>query len=137
MRRTAVSFITMAGTALTLSACGLADSRTPLPLPEFMRVKPSDPPPLEQPPDVRRMVREKLDQVFVAQSNPQNVRVSEPRPALRGLGWSACVKAELVSATGKPLGEETYRISINSGVIIDRWRALPEDNCASETYQPI
>jgi hypothetical protein len=125
----------MAGTALTLSACGLADSRSPLP--EFMRAKPSDPPPLEQPPDVRQMVREKLDQVFVAQSNPQKVQVSAPHHELRGLGWTACVKAELTSANGKPLGEETYRISINSGVIIDRWRALPEDNCDTQTYQPI
>ena len=129
--------IVMAGGALVLSACGLADSRTPLPLPEFMRAKPADPPPLEPPPDVRRMVREKLDSVFVAQSNPQKVQVSEPRHELRGLGWTACVKAELTSANGKPLGEETYRISINSGVIIDRRRALPEDTCDTQTYPPI
>jgi hypothetical protein len=135
MRRQAVPLIVMAGAALALSACGFADSRSPLP--EFMRAKPTDPPPLEPPPDVRRMVRERLDSVFVAQSNPQNVRVSEPRHELRGLGWTACVKAELLSATGKPLGEETYRISINAGVIIDRRRAEPEDTCAIETYQPI
>jgi len=137
MRRTVLPLILAAGAALALSACGLADSRTPLPLPEFMRAKPGDPPPLEPPPDVRRMVREKLDAVFVAQSNPQKVRVSEARHEPRGLGWTACVKAELTSATGKPLGEETYRISINSGVIIDRKRAEPEDTCATETYQPI
>src|ERR1700735_2926900 len=137
MRGTAVSFIMMAGAALTLSACGLADSRSPLRMPIFMRAKPSEPAPLEQPPDIRRMVRERLDQVFVAQSNPQNVRVSEPRHELRGLGWTACVRAELTSATGKPLGEETYRISINGGVIIDRQRASPEDTCAAEIYQPI
>ena len=106
-------------------------------MPDFMRAKPSEPAPLEQPPDIRRMVRERLDQVFVAQSNPQNVRVSEPRHELRGLGWTACVRAELTSATGKPLGEETYRISINGGVIIDRQRILSEDTCTSETYQPI
>jgi hypothetical protein len=129
--------IVMAGVALGLSGCGLADSRTPLPLPEFMRAKAADPPPLEPPPDVRRMVREKLDSVFVAQSNPQRVQVSGPRHELRGLGWTACVKAELTSANGKPLGEETYRISINSGVIIDRRRAEPEDTCAIETYQPL
>jgi hypothetical protein len=127
----------MAGAALTLSACGFADSRSPLPLPEFMRAKPGDPPPLEPPPDVRRMVREKLEAVFVAQSNPQKVRVSEPRHELRGLGWTACVKAELTSANGKPLGEKTYRISINSGVITDRRSAEPEDSCAAENYQPI
>jgi hypothetical protein len=129
--------IALAGCALTLAACGLADSRTPLPLPDFMRAKPVEPPAIEPPPDVRRMVREKLDSVFTAQSNPQKVQVSEPRHELRGLGWTACVKAELTSATGKPLGEETYRISINSGVIIDRQRALPEDACDTQTYQPI
>src|ERR1700723_693761 len=135
MRRQAVPLIVMAGAALALSACGFADSRSPLP--EFMRAKPTDPPPLEPPPDVRRMVRGRLDSVSVAKSNPQNVRVSEPRHELRGLGWTACVKAELLSATGKPLGEETYRISINGGVIIDRQRVLPEDTCAAEIYQPI
>jgi hypothetical protein len=129
--------IALAGCALTLAACGLAENRSPLPVPDFMRAKPAEPPPLEPPPDVRRMVREKLDQVFVAQSNPQKVQVSEPRHELRGLGWTACVKAELTSANGKPLGEETYRISINSGVIIDRRRALPEDTCDTQTYQPI
>jgi hypothetical protein len=137
MRRKTIPLILMAGAALTLSACGLADSRTPLPLPEFMRAKPGEPPPLEPPPDVRRLVKEKLDSVFVAQSNPQKVQVSEARHELRGLGWSACVKAELTSATGKPLGEETYRISINNGVIIDRKRTEAEDTCAIETYQPI
>ena len=77
------------------------------------------------------------DAVFVAQSNPQKVQVSEPRHELRGLGWTACVKAELTSANGKPLGEKTYRISISSGVIIDRQRVEGEDTCATETYQPI
>ncbi|WP_298256890.1 hypothetical protein [Bradyrhizobium sp.] len=134
MRRLALS-IALAGCTLALADCGLADSRSPLP--DFMRAKPADPPPPEPIPDVRRMVHEKLDSVFTAQSNPQNVRVSEARHELRGLGWTACVRAELTSANGKPLGEETYRISINGGVIIDRRRALPEDGCDTQTYQPI
>lgn len=136
MGRLALS-IALVGCALALADCGLADSRSPLPLPDFMRAKPADPPPLEPIPDVRKMVHEKLDSVFTAQSNPQNVRVSEARHELRGLGWTACVRAELTSANGKPLGEETYRISINGGVIIDRRRALPEDGCDTQTYQPI
>src|SRR5579872_162278 len=101
MGRRALS-IALAGCTLVLAGCGIADSRSPLPLPGFMRAKPADPPPLEPAPDVRKMVHEKLDQVFTAQSNPQNVRVSEARPELRGLGWTACVKAELTSANGKP-----------------------------------
>jgi hypothetical protein len=129
--------IALAGCALVLAGCGLADSRSPLPLPDFMRARPADPPPLEAAPDVRTMVREKLDSVFTAQSNPQRVQVSEARHELRGLGWTACVKAELTSATGKPLGEETYRISINGGVIVDRRRALPEDGCETQAFEPI
>jgi hypothetical protein len=129
--------VALASCALLLAACGLADSRSPLPLPDFMRAKPTDPLPMEAAPDVRKMLREKLDSVFTPQSNPQRVQVSDARHELRGLGWTACVKAELTSANGKPLGEETYRISINSGVIIDRRRALPEDGCDTQAYQPI
>ena len=121
--------------ALVLTGCGLADSRSPVP--EFMRAKAGDPPPLEAPPDVKQLVREKLDSVFVAQSNPQQVQVSPPRHDLRGLGWTACVKAELTNAVGKPLGMETYRITINNGAILDRSRAEGEDTCATESYQPI
>ena len=102
-----------------------------------MRAKANDPPPPEPPPDVRQLVRAGLDSIFVASSNPQKVQVSSPRHDLRGLGWTACVRADLTSAMGKPLGEETYRITINSGVIIDRQRAEPEDTCTFESYQAI
>ena len=135
MRRVIIHTVLIAGGALMLGACGIADSRSPVP--EFMRAKASDPPPLEAPPDVKQLVREKLDSVFVAQSNPQQVQVSPPRHDLRGLGWTACVKAELTNAVGKPLGSETYRITISSGVVIDRQRAEAEDTCATESYQPI
>jgi hypothetical protein len=125
----------MAGGVLALAGCGLADSHSLVP--EFMRAKASDPLPAEPPPDVVQLVREGLDSIFVASSNPQKVRVSPPRHDLRGLGWTACVRADLTSAMGKPLGEETYRITISSRVIIDRRRAEPEDTCAFESYQPI
>lgn len=125
----------MTGVALGLAGCGgFADSRSSLP--EFMRAKAVEPVP-EAPPDVAQLVRGRLDSVFVASSYPQKVRVSTPRHDLRGLGWTACVKAELTSATGKPIGEETYRITISGGVIIDRRRAEAEDTCAIENYQPI
>ena len=135
MRRVIIHTVLIAGGALMLAGCGFADSRSSLP--EFLRVKASDPPPLEAPPDVKQLVREKLDSVFVAQSNPQQIQVSPPRHDLRGLGWTACVKAELTNAVGKPLGGETYRITINNGVILDRHRVEPEDTCATESYQPI
>jgi hypothetical protein len=135
MWRVKIHRVLMTGGALVLAGCGIADSRSPVP--EFMRAKASEPPPLEAPPDVKQLVREKLDSVFVAASNPRQVQVSPPRHELRGLGWTACVKAELTNAVGKPLGSETYRITISSAVIIDRQRIEAEDTCVTESYQPI
>jgi hypothetical protein len=135
MRRAFIHIAFMAGGALVLASCGIADSHAPLP--EFMRVKELDPPPPEPPPDVKQLVREKLDAVFVTTSYPHNVRVSAPHHEVRGPGWTACVRAELTSATGKPLGVQTYRISISEGEIVDRRRAESEDNCVSESYEPI
>ena len=121
--------------SLALAGCGFADSRSLVP--EFMRNKASEPPPPEPPPDVKRLVRENLDSVFVAASSPPQVRVSPPRHRPDGSGWTACVRAELISVIGKPLGTETYRVTIGSGAIIDRRRVEAEDNCASESYEPI
>lgn len=135
MRRLVVHIALMAGGALTLASCGMADVRSPVP--EFMRAKAPEPPPLEAPPDLQRMLGEKLDSIFMSASRPTNVRVSEPRHNPRGPGWTACVKAELTSVIGKPLGTQTYRIMIADGVITDRRQAEAEDTCATESYQPV
>jgi hypothetical protein len=135
MRRIIVHAALMAGGLLLLAGCGIADSHSPVP--EFMRVKVSEPPPPEPPPDVRQLVHERLDSVFVSTSNPRQVRISSPRREIHGSGWTACVKAELTSAMGKPLGAQTYRITISGGVIIDRRRVEADDSCASETYEPV
>ena len=121
--------------ALVLAGCGFADSRSPVP--EFMRSRESAPPPLEQPPDVKYLVRGHLNQIFTTASAPHDVQVSPVRHDLRGPGWIACVRAELNSATGKPLGMQTYRITINEGVIFDRRRIEEDDACLTEMYEPI
>ena len=123
------------GSALVLTGCGFADSRAPLP--EFMRAKAAEPPPLEAPPDVKRLVGQKLDSVFTSGSQPTHVRVSAPLHDPRGPGWTACVRAELTSVVGKPLGTQTYRIFISDGVIADRQRIETDDNCVAENYEPI
>lgn len=123
------------GAALALASCGFADSRAPVPA--FMRAKEADLPPPEPPPNVKQLVHDKLDSVFVSTSDPQNVRVSQPLHDPQGPGWTACVRAEVNSATGKPIGTETYRITIDDGEIVDRRRAGDNDNCVSEDYQPI
>jgi hypothetical protein len=135
MRRTNIHAALIVAGALTLVACGFADSRSPVP--EFMRAKAADPPPPEPAPDIRQLVRKDLDSVFAAGSHPRQVRVSPPRGEPRGPGWTACVKAELDSATGRPLGTQTYRITISGGVIVDRRRVEAADSCASESFEPI
>jgi hypothetical protein len=135
MEREHVHIALMLAAALALTGCGFADSHSPLP--GFMRAKEPGPPPLEAPPDVKRLVGAKLDSVFTAASRPTHVEVSHPLHDPRGLGWTACVRAELTSVTGTPLGTQTYRISINEGVILDRRHVEANDICASENYEPI
>jgi hypothetical protein len=135
MRRIVIHLALMAGAALMLGGCGFGDVRSPLP--EFLRAKAPEPPALEPAPDVKRILKEKLDAVFTAASQPSNVRVSEPRPNLRGPGWTACVKAEVLSVTGQPLGTQTYRVEISVGVIADRQKVEPEDTCNTEKYETI
>ena len=134
MGRALLTTILMAFIAAGLAGCGLADSHAVLP--DFMRTKTVETP-LEAPPDVRQLVREHLDAVFLAASAPHDVQVSPARHDLRGTGWTACVRAELTSATGKPLGVQTYRVSISGGLIYDRQRVEPEDTCMTESFQPI
>ena len=135
MGRLIIHTALMAAVALALAGCGIADSRSPVP--EFMRAKASDPPPPEAPPDVKALIRKNLDAVFVATSYPKDVQVSPARHDLRGLGWTTCVRAQLTSANGKPLGAQTYRVTISEGVILDRRRVEPEDTCDTESYEPI
>jgi hypothetical protein len=135
MGRVIVHMALIAGGALLLGGCGFADVRSPVP--EFMRAKAPEPPPLEAAPDVKRLLSEKLDSVFVAASRPTGVRVSAPHPELRGAGWTACVRADVTSVTGKPLGTQTYRISISNGLIYDRRQVEADDTCTSESYEPI
>jgi hypothetical protein len=135
MGRIFVHATLVAGGAFMLAACGLADSRSPVP--EFMRAKAPEPPPPEPLPDARQIVHEKLESLFLASSYPRNVRVSPPLHEQHGSGWTACVQAETTSATGQPLGTQTYRITISGGLLVDRRRTEADDACASETFKPI
>lgn len=132
MRRLALHVAGMAGVAFVLSACGFADVRAPVP--EFMRAKAPEPAPAEPAPDIRRLLRDNIESVFTAASRPTNVQTSLPRHAPTGSNWTACVRADLTSVTGKPLGPQTYKVTITEGRIVDRRRAEDDDNCSSESY---
>lgn len=135
MRRLVLRVVGLATVALALSACGFADVRSPVP--EFMRNKAPDPVPPEAAPDVKQLLRSNLEAVFAAASRPTNVRVSPVRHAPLGASWTACVKAEINSVVNKPLGTQTYRLTIEGGRIVDRRRADDDDNCVSESYEPV
>ncbi len=116
-----------------LTGCGLSDVRAPVP--EFMRAKAPDPVPPEPPPDVKRIVRDRLDWLFTAASRPSRLRVSAPLREPVGSGWTACVRADLVSVTGTLL-TQTYRLIISGDMIVERRRVEEEDTCATESYEP-
>lgn len=130
-----VAHMALLAGALVLGACGFADSRAPVP--EFMRIKEAEQPPPEPPPDVKRVVREQIDVVFLTTSYPREIHVAPPHHEVRGLGWTACVRAQLTSATGTALGTQTYIVTITGGKVVDRRRAEADDICGSETYEPI
>ncbi|QOZ44240.1 hypothetical protein XH89_12630 [Bradyrhizobium sp. CCBAU 53340] len=120
---------------LVLGACGFADSRAPVP--DFMRIKEAEQQLPEPPPDVKRVVREQIEVVFLNTSYPREVQVALPHHEVRGTGWTACVRAQLTSATGSALGTQTYIVTISGGKIVDRRRAEADDICGSEAYEPI
>src|SRR3954454_15233501 len=69
------------GAVLLLAACAVDRHAA---LPEFMRARAGMPGPREPAPDVKQMVHDKLDAVFVAPSLPRDVRVSPPHRDPRG-----------------------------------------------------
>jgi hypothetical protein len=134
MWRVAVSAVAMAGAA-ALGGCGFVDSHASLP--KFMLAPERQPQQADPEPNVKQLVRDKLDSVFTAASHPRHIRVSPPRRELNGPGWTFCIKAELTSVTGRSLGTQTYLATINGGIILDRRRVEADDNCSSETYEGI
>ncbi|MBR0792942.1 hypothetical protein JQ631_28035 [Bradyrhizobium manausense] len=130
-----VARVAMLAGALALGGCGFADSRAPVP--EFMRIKEAEQQPPDPPPDVKRVVREQIEVVFLNTSYPREVQVALPHHEIRGMGWTACVRAQLTSATGSALGTQTYIVTISDGKVVDRRRAEADDICGSEAYEPI
>jgi hypothetical protein len=120
-------FIGVAVLSAALAGCTGGDSHSLLPA--FMRDTEPEPQPLEKPPEVAAIVREQLNSVFATSSSPNNVEVSPPHHDPRALDWIACVRANVISANGRAIGLQTYRIVIEHVKIIDRRRSDEIDNC--------
>ncbi|WP_316167080.1 MULTISPECIES: hypothetical protein [unclassified Bradyrhizobium] len=136
MRRIASRVGLLSGllSALLLIGCA-ADSNARLPA--FMRAKAPEPPQPEAAPDVALLVRKNLDMIFVATTLPRDVEATSARHADAGDTWTACVRAQIISASGTALRRQTYRLLIRHNEIIDRRRAAAGDDCVSEDYKAV
>jgi hypothetical protein len=123
------------GMALGLAGCGVADSHASLPA--FMRARSNDMHSLDPQPDIRKLLHDNPNSVFTPESHATNVRISELRRMPSGPGWTVCVKADLTSVIGRPIGTQTYLATIENDVIADRHRSGENDNCDTETYTPL
>ena len=120
--------------AAALAGCGAADPHAKLP--DFMLAPAPEPRQPDPQPDVKQLVRDKLDVNATAAIAPAAISASPRRAALpAAAGWTVCVKAELTSVAGKPLGTQTYLATISGGVILDRRRVEADDGCAAEAYE--
>jgi hypothetical protein len=72
----------------------------------------------ETPPDVLAILRGNINDVFLSTSAPTKIQYTLPVPVKHG--WETCVKASVMGATGKPLGERTYLVNIDHNQIGDR-----------------
>lgn len=123
------------GMALGLAGCGVADSHASLPA--FMRTRSNDMHALDPQPDIRKLLNDASNSVFTPESHATNIRISAPRRMPNGPGWTVCVRADLTSVIGRPIGTQTYLATIENSVVADRHRSDENDNCDTETYTPL
>src|SRR5882724_10368626 len=125
----------VAGAAIILAGCGMADSHSSLPKvfrqPEQQAREP------EPPPDVKRLVRDNIASVFAASAHPSDISVSPPRHDLHGSGWTACIKASVMGMSNHSIGTQTFVVAIENDKIWNRHRANIDDSCDSQTYEPL
>src|SRR3954452_24650035 len=128
-----IAHAALLASALALGACGFADSRAPVP--EFMRMKEAEQPPPESPPTSNASCASRSNSSSSAR--PIRVRCMSPHPIVRCGDRVGQLASELTSATGSPLGPQTYIVTISGGKVVDRRRAEADDICGSESYEPI
>src|SRR4051794_7941080 len=130
-----IAHAALLASALALGACGFADSRAPVP--EFMRMKEAEQPPPESPPDVKRVVREQIEFVFLSTSYPREVHVAPPHREVRGPGWTTCGRAHLTWATGPRIGPQPSMGTIAGEKGADPRRPEADEISGRKTYEPI
>ena len=123
----------VAGAAMVLAGCGMADSHSALP--KVFRQPEQEARAPETQPDAKQLVRDNIATIFTASSHPSDIVVSPPRRNPRGSGWTACIKASVMAMSNQSIGMQTYVVSIENGKIWNRHRAAAEDKCDAEHYE--
>jgi len=121
--------------ALLLSGCGLADSHSTF-VPQPFRA-PEPPLPQTETPDVRALVLAEPNGLFLSSANPSNIRISPAQPAIPGLSWTACVKANVMGMSGNIIPDQILQVEIVGGKIRDRRRADVNSPCMRASYEPL
>ena len=86
-------------------------------------------------PDVRALLQSNLDAVFLPAAAPTDIAFSTPKPSFSE--WTTCVKANVNGATGRPIGSQTFLVSIDHGQVSRRERVDQGHWCAMEHYDPL
>jgi hypothetical protein len=127
--------VALVSAALLLSGCGMADSHSTF-VPQAFRA-PEPPQPQIETPDVRALVLADPNGLFLSSANPTNVRISQAQPAIPGLSWTACIKANVTGMGGNAINDQILQVEIVGNKIRDRKRAEAGSPCLSAVYEPL
>lgn len=125
-----------AGVAALLCGCGSWDIHSLTPA--FFGSSDPKPPPADPDPepDVATLIRANIGTLFDPSARARNISVTQPRHRLSGNGWTTCVKAS-ITASGRPIGQKTYLVTITRGKVEDRRLAEAKDGCANEAFRAL
>jgi hypothetical protein len=121
------------GMVLLLPACSISITDFVSPLLEHHA---EAPPPPEPTPPYRQLIADHLSELFAANSEVSNARISSVRKldsSSRAV-WRVCLKAETKTTDGSSVAR-TYVVLIQRGQITDRRTASSSDKCDDEKYE--
>jgi hypothetical protein len=96
------------------------------------------PPPPEPAPPYRQLIADHMSELFAANSEVSNARISSVRKldSSSSAVWRVCLKAEMKTTDGSSVAR-TYVVLIQRGQITDRRTASSSDKCDDEKYERI
>jgi hypothetical protein len=121
------------GMVLLLPACSMSITDFVSPLLDHHVEAPSTPEPA---PPYRRLIADHMSELFAANSEVSNARISDVRKldSSSSAVWRVCLKAEMKTSDGSSVAR-TYVVLIQRGQITDRRTASSSDKCDDEKYE--